>query len=158
VKELIEKIKNTNDCVVLPPSGQPNIEGNLTLPTDVQEFYSLCGGACLFKSADYVINIITPQDFVSANPVILGEHLEDDISSSWYIVAVDGNGEFLTIDLADSRLGQCYDSFNELHPENSRIIAKSFSELLELLIQNQGQYWYWLDENFDSKYPYDDIG
>jgi len=28
---------------------------------------------------------------------------------------------------------------------------------LELLIQNQGQYWYWLDEKFDSKYPYDDI-
>lgn len=41
-----------------------------------------------------------------ANPVIVGELCEEDISSEWYIVCTDGKGEYLTIDLNEDRKGK----------------------------------------------------
>ena len=32
----------------------------------------------------------------------------------------------------------------------SQIIATSFTNLLEKLIKNNGQYWYWLKSEFES--------
>lgn len=152
MRETIEKIKASPDCMVLPFNGIPNTEDNLELPDDVREFYETCGGVILFQHADYRVNIVPPQDFVLANPIIVGERYEEDISSKWYIVANDGKGEYLTIDLAPSRLGKCYDSFFDRHgvAGESQIIAKSFTELLERLIMNKGQYWYWLKTDFFS--------
>lgn len=152
VRDIIEKIKGIPDCLVLPPSGTPNIEDHLVLPEDVLEFYQLCGGIHLFQHAAYRVNIVQPQDFVLANPVIVGERCEEDISANWYIVATDGNGDYLTVDLELSRMGKCYDSFWDSHGVvgECRVIAFSFLELIERLIQNKGEYWYWLEENFVS--------
>ncbi|MFX3633285.1 MAG: SMI1/KNR4 family protein [Candidatus Pristimantibacillus sp.] len=150
VENIIERIKAASDCVVLPPSGAPNIEDHLELPVDIREFYDVCGGAILFQHADYRMNIVSPQNFVLANPVIVGDICKEDISSNWYIVAKDNEGEFVTIDLAAGRFGRCYDSFYDRHGVvgESQIIALSFTELLERLFQNKGQYWYWLEEDF----------
>jgi hypothetical protein len=152
VLNIIQKIKATPDCKVLPPNGIPHIEDNLQLPEDVRIFYESCGGIILFEHADYRTNIVPPQEFVLANPVIVGERCEEDISSNWYIVANDGKGEYLTIDLDPSRLGRCYDSFYDRHGVvgESQIIALSFTELLERLMRNKGQYWYWLENDFIS--------
>ncbi|GAC43681.1 SMI1/KNR4 family protein [Paenibacillus popilliae] len=150
--KLIEMVKSTSNCVVLPPKGIPQTEDDLQLPSDLKEFYEICGGIALYQHSDYQINIVSPEDFVLANPVIVGERCEEDISSNWYIVANDGKGEYLTIDLKPCRLGRCYDSFFDRHGVvgESQVIALSFVELLERLIQNKGQYWYWLKEDFVS--------
>ena len=151
MRELITRIQATPGCQVFAPVGIPVIhEGHLLFPDDLRSFYTLCGGVRLFEGRDYAITIVSPRQFVLANPVIIGEMGEDDISSIWYIIADDGNGEYLTIDLSRERLGRCYDSFFDCHGVvgSCPIIAPSFTDLLMHLYENQGQYWYWLRPNF----------
>lgn len=153
VKDLIELVKKMNDCEVQPPNGYPvfcNEEHHL--PDDLKEFYTLCGGLGLFLESDYPIYIVSPQEFVLANPVIVGELCSEDISSEWYIIADDKNGQYITIDFASERLGRCYDSFWDRHGlvGNCPIIAHTFSEFLFHVIKNSGAYWYWLQDDYQS--------
>lgn len=153
IDELIEKIRNTPDCVVYPAKGLPKFENKShRLSEDLKEFYSICGGVSLFISKEYSIKIVAPSEFVLANPIIIGELCEEDITSEWYIVADDENGNYLTIDLSPHRLGRCYDSFWDRHGlvGECPIIAKSFTQLLENLFYNQGEYWYWYKKDFVS--------
>jgi hypothetical protein len=152
IKGLIEKIRDIPDCEVLFPAGFPSKEKHLLIPDDITEFYELCGGLILFKNRNYPISIVKPEKFLPANPIIVGERCEEDISSGWYIIADDMNGDYLTIDLNQERLGRCYDSFYDRHGVvgSCPIVAKSFSELLERLVNNKGQHWYWLERDFVS--------
>lgn len=161
VKELIEKIKKLPDCKVYPGEGLPNLENyHHKLPEDIVEFYENCGGVTLFSSESYVANIVPPNEFKLANPVIVGELCEEDITSEWYIIVNDGNGDYLSIDLAKDRLGRCYDSYWDRHGVVGEcpIIARTFTELLENLVSNKGMQWYWLrDEFMPIGDAYDDI-
>jgi hypothetical protein len=160
IESLVNKIKTLPDCVVYPPSGIPAVNKSHTLPDDVHKFYELCGGVLLYEKADYSILIVPPQDFLLANPIIVGELCEEDISSDWYICATDRNGEYITIDLNPKRLGRCYDSFYDRHGVvgECSIIATSFTDLLERFIENKGRYWYWLQKDFiPLGDAYDDI-
>lgn len=152
INQLITQIKSLSNCRVFNPKGIPKVEEKHVLPKDLMEFYSLCGGLVLFENEEYPIHIVTPEDFILANPVIVGELCEEDISSDWYIVCKDGNSEYLTIDLNEKRLGKCYDSFFDRHGlvGESQIIATSFTDLLERLLNNKGEYWYWLKNDFTS--------
>lgn len=112
----------------------------------------------MYRNGQYPLRIVSPKELVRANPIIIGEipgvHNNGvpigDISEEWYIIADDFNGDYLTIDLGIPRLGRCYNSFHELHPGDSQIIAWTFSDLLERLIENKGNHWYWLQKDFDS--------
>ena len=151
VKELIDEIKILPNCKVYPPKGLPKIDsGKHRLPDNIKEFYQYCGGIVLFKSESYSSNIVPPDEFVLANPVIVGELCEEDITSEWYIIVDDGNGDYLTIDLSSDRLGRCYDSYWDRHGivGECPIIAKSFTELLENLVLNKGNQCYWLKSEF----------
>lgn len=152
IQELLAVISFKKDCEVLPSKGQPTIRQTLFLPEDVRTFYELCGGVALYSQADYPVTIVSPDNFSEANPVILGHSVAGDITSSWYIVAADDNGDFLSIDLAPERLGRCYDSFHEVHgvAGSCAIIALSFTDLLHRLVQKKGQRWYWLEPDFQS--------
>ncbi|AFJ61907.1 conserved hypothetical protein, phage SPbeta [Bacillus velezensis YAU B9601-Y2] len=87
-----------------------------------------------------------------ANPVIVGELCEEDISSEWYIVCTDGKGEYLTIDLNEDRKGKCYDSFFDRHGivGETQVIATSFTDLIQRLLENKGEHWYWLRDDFST--------
>ncbi|WP_235941351.1 SMI1/KNR4 family protein [Paenibacillus puerhi] len=152
IKQLLIKIKTLPDCIVYPPTVSPIVEREHVVPLDVHEFYKICGGIELFTSSDYSISIVSPKKFVLANPVIVGERCEGDISSNWYIVADDGNGDYLTIDLAKERLGKCYDSFWDKHgvAGDCPIIATSFTDLLLRFMETKGKRWYWLQDDFVS--------
>lgn len=152
IQLLIDKIKKLPNCLVHPPAGFPDVEKEHTLPSDLNEFYNICGGIDFYIDCDYAIKIVSPQEFVLANPVIIGERAEYDISSNWYIIGDDINGDYITIDLDKSRLGLCYISFWDTHgvAGSCPIIATSFTELLEQLMLNKGQYWYWLHDDFIS--------
>ncbi|MBP1995842.1 SMI1/KNR4 family protein [Paenibacillus eucommiae] len=159
IEALLKQIKRLPNCRVSPPIGLPRVAEH-KLPPDVRRFYELCGGVLLFGSKDYVCQIVPPENFISSNPVIIGEPVDEDISSHWYIVAHDGNGDYISIDLHQERLGKCYDSFWDRHgvAGDCPVIAKSFTELLERSIQNNGERWYWLKEDFESiGDAYDDI-
>lgn len=163
IRDLINEVRKRPDCKVYSPSGLPIIAEAHVLPSDLIEFYALCGGLSLYENADYSAFIVPPNEVVLANPKIAcmsrdellavdEEFWKDSISWDWYTIAHDGNGDFLTIDLHPYRLGRCYDSFHETHAliGDSSIIATSFTDLLRRLLANEGRYWYWLERDFVS--------
>jgi len=92
LSSLIAQIEKVPDCRIYPAQGLPHAESKYGLPDDVSEFYALCGGVALFAERDYPYMIVTPAEFVRANPVIIRKYWhewEDDISSTWHIVASD---------------------------------------------------------------------
>ena len=166
ISTLVMKAKSFTGMKVFAPTGLPKVEKDHVLPEDLKLFYKLCGGMELYKNGDYPIEIFPPEKVVRANPIIIGDIQgipnsgisTEDISENWYIIAHDYNGDYTTIDLSRDRLGRCYDSFHELHPGNSPIIAKAFTDLVEGLIDGEGQRWYWLRDGFASLgKAYDDV-
>lgn len=149
ITNLVEQLKTTADCSVRSPMGQP--ETGMTLPTDVKHFYQLTGGAILFEHAEYPIEIISPAGFVRANPLIIGDEGEGDISFDWFVIAQSGE-QYITIDLNHTRFGRCYDSFWDRHglAGDCPVVATCFESLLEQLLKNGGRYWYWLEGSFNS--------
>ena len=75
IEKIIEKIRSLPDCRVYPPLGLPKIKNQLKIPTDVIEFYEICGGVILNENAAYSVRIVPPQEVCSANYVIIGEEL-----------------------------------------------------------------------------------
>lgn len=144
-------IASLPNCKVSSPLGVPSTDRR-KLPPDIKRFYELCGGVQLFENKEYHCQIVPPNEFVLSNPVILGELVDEDISSNWFIVAHDGNGDYISIDLHPKRLGKCYDSFWDRHGVvgECSVVARSFPELLNQLVQNNGERWYWLKEDFES--------
>jgi hypothetical protein len=110
----------------------------------------LCGGVDLYPDRTYSHVIVPPDEVVLANPVLVGERVTDDRSDSWYLIAHDGNGDYLTLDCSPERSGWCYDSFHETHGlvGQTPVIAHSFTELLTRCYANQGAYPYWLRDDF----------
>ncbi len=152
IDELLETISADAACRVHAPVGKPHVEPEHTLPPDVRKFYELCGGVDLFPDRDYSHFFLPPDEVVLANPLLLGQRVEGDRSDSWYLIAHDGNGDYLTLDCGSERTGQCYDSFHETHVAAGQtpVIARSFTELLERCYANRGEYLYWLRDDFAS--------
>lgn len=149
IHNLIEKMRRTSDCVVHPPSGPPDVRTGHVLPEDLCEFYALCDGfTWSLRIADLLhdeFTLLPARQVVLANPVVMAtpeaellkmcaEHR--DISWDWYVIARDGNGDYMSIDLHPRRLGRCYDSFHETHanPGLTAILGFSFSQFLERII------------------------
>jgi antitoxin YokJ len=162
IRELISVVQTLPHCKVLPPSELPSIEDNLLLPPDVKEFYEVCGGMILFENESYSVKIVSPNEVVLANPVIIDEEIieaekakgdyESKISTGWYIIADLDNSDYLVIDFNKNRLGKCYKAFWDSYPSigDTPIVANSFTELLNQLVLNKGGYWYFLEDDFKS--------
>lgn len=150
ILDLIDKIRNTPDCIVYSPCGLPIVNDKNELPNDLKAFYENCGGITFFPNKKYEFTIVGPEEFVLANPVIIGELCEEDISSEWYIVCKDDECNYITIDLARERIGRCYDSFWDRHGivGECTIVATTFTELISQLFKNQGQSLFWLERDF----------
>ncbi len=149
IDSLVEQLRQLEACKVRPAVGIPDV--GLSIPSDLEEFYRLCGGATLFEGSDYSIEIVAPGDFGRSNPVIVGEDCSNDRSYDWFIIA-RSETDYITIDLNPDRLGRCYDSFRDCHGlvGNCQVVANSFEGLLELLVESHGEYWYWLQPNFPN--------
>lgn len=160
IKRLLEIIEHTPDCKIMKSSEMPSLPNEIQMPDDLKEFYRLCGGAILFENQEYGFQIVEPQDFVLANPVIVGELCEEDISSKWYIICKDSNQDCITIDLSKERNGRCYDSFWDRHGVvgECSIVANSFTDLVINLLNAKGKNLYWLEDTFNYLGDaYDDI-
>jgi len=96
------------------------------------------------------VEILSPSRVSSANIAILGEDFPDDRSSEWVTVAALPNGDFISIDLDPDRLGRCYDSSHEVHGivGSCAIVAVSFSQFFESILNGGGGYWFWLEDDF----------
>lgn len=161
IDSIIRDIRESPHCIIHPSGGMPIISREHTLPNDLKRFYEQCGGISLFPRRDYAIEIISAAGLVLANPIIIGESCQDDITASWYILGRSDAQEMVTIDLSERRLGRCYDSFWDRHgvPGDCAIIANSFTELVARLFAGGGDYWYWLRDDFERiGDAYDDLG
>lgn len=161
IEKIIENVKSKSNCKVLPCVKIPDDVLKI-LPNDIIEFYSLCGGMILFENSPYSVKIVAPDEFVLANPVILGEEIvnseiakgnyDNEISKEWYIIADLYNSDYIVIDMNENRKGKCYKAFWDSYPDegDTPIISLSFTELIEKLIENDGEYWFFLKDNFHS--------
>jgi hypothetical protein len=152
MERLLARIAGTPGCRVLPPSGIPAIGQAHALPTDLAEFYEKCGGVVLFSGAQFPLLISPPSALVSSNQAVVGEPGDADPSASWYVIADDGSGQRLSIDLSPNRVGRCYDSFVDTHAVagSCAVVAVSFTDLLVRLLAAEGGHWYWAEPGFVS--------
>ncbi len=150
VDDLIQQLQATPRCQVSPPSGQPVTRAGLVVPPEVVRFYELCGGADLFVGSDHPLSLVSPKRFRSANLEIVGEEIDNDISSSWFVIAEGRSGEYVSIDLGPEHLGRCYDSYVDRHgvAGSCAVIALSFCEFLERCLLAKGDRYYWLVDQF----------
>lgn len=150
ILEIINKVKNDPECIVYPPCGLPLLGKGVELPNDLKIFYENCGGISFFHSEKCSFFIVNPTEVVLANPIIVGDLCEEDISSKWYIIGKDIENNYITIDLSKERLGRCYDSFWDRHGVIGEcpIISESFTDLVYRLLCNRGTSLYWLEKNF----------
>lgn len=149
LEEIIMQMKKNNNFEVKKPCGLPKTMKNHILPEDVKEFYSICGGIeCYLEYGGFPLTILEPSKVKLANLIVLGEQYEEDISSSWYVIADAEDGNYISIDFNRDRLGRCYESFEYSHAvkNNCPIIAKSFTELLINIFKYSGDYFFWKDE------------
>lgn len=151
---LLDEIRRSSDCMVLPPSGLPAVP---FIPVDMADFYRECGGVKLYPSKDYGIDILPPYRVKRAVEVVFPglslaevEATKDNISFDWYVIADGGDGQTVSIDLHPDRFGRCYDTFWDRFatPGETPIIAASFTELIVRLYENSGSYWFWLRNDF----------
>ena len=150
ILKILNKIRNNPECIVYSPCGLPNLRKGARFPDDLKVFYEDCGGVSFFLNSGYGFTIVSPKEMILANPIIVGELCEEDISSEWYIIGKDTENNYITIDLAKERLGRCYDSFWDRHGVvgECAIVARNFTELLTQLYNNQGKSLFWLDDDF----------
>ena len=153
IQEIIEVIKQDANCICYPPVGTPKLPEDLILPKDLSIFYQSIGGLLLFPDADFPLQIVYPEDFVRANPIITNEIWEDDITYNWFIIAKsEGSGEqYVTIDLGKKRSGVCYDSYWDKHVNfDCPIIANNFTDFLKRAYEAKGEIWYWSMDDFTN--------
>jgi hypothetical protein len=153
MESLISRIQSTQGCKIHPYKNNVlKVGKEHKIPQDLKHFFDRCGGATLFEGSDYEIEILPPDSIVLANPLLVGELCEEDISSNWYVIAKDCDGQYITIDFDGSRLGRCYESFTDSHGlvGDCPIIANSFSDFLDQLLIAKGRYCYWTESSFKS--------
>ena len=106
----------------------------------------------LFSDSLYPIHIVAPADCTLANPVLVGDECRDDISFDWLIICSSNWGQTITLDCAAARSGRCYDSYWDRHGlrGDCHVIALSFTDLLEQLLEARGRWLFWTLPSFQS--------
>lgn len=129
---LFDKVCHRWKSKVIPPTGLPSVPPQLSLPDDLMKFYSLAGGMVIDQDGAFELHIVSPENMIRANPVICDIEGADDYSFNWFILA-SYRLQYVTIDLNQSGLGRCYDSFWDCHAVRGSctVLARSFTEFLE---------------------------
>lgn len=159
IVNILELIERDSNCELIRVN-RKELDKEILLPEDLKYFYQNYDGIDFYKNESFGIKIVSYQEFKVTNTVlfpeddIIWEELEGDISNNWYLIASSEElGQYISIDLSQGeKKGYCYDSFIETHshPEDSMIIAKSFTELLERIYESKGKEWYWTLQSFSN--------
>lgn len=154
--------------MVVPPAGRPALPSGLALPSDLLEFYDLCGGVTLF--ADYKcaghIELLPPHRFQRIDLAINGECFATGPFQWWYALADVRDGNYVAIDLNPDHAGNCYDAFHETFamPGYVKVVAVSFTDFVQRLLNHHDDSTYWLQDDFEdlgeafALYGYSSIG
>lgn len=146
MRKIIKKISETPGCVLWPSSGLPKVSESHVIPDDVKAFYDLCGGAILFEGEDYSWRILPPEEFrLAINDF---DEIDTDKLDGFYFFADDFNGDYLAINFGHKNNGLVVDGFHETfgNEGDTPVIALSFGEIINRLLENRGGYPFWLND------------
>ncbi len=138
--KIVDLIENS-DCTTTPSTGLPS---NL-VPDDLADFYKHYSSAVFYPKAQYSFTILAPE-FERSDFVVMNEDLDDPDSANWYAL-VKCEDQVISIDLTPGpKFGYCYDSFWDSYPtaDESTLVAKSFTELVEKIINSRGSNLFWI--------------
>jgi hypothetical protein len=167
IDELVRRIAADPLCKLLPVSDKPWLNSSIdALPSDLDYFYSLCGGAELFLSRDFGFRVVPPDELFPATPIIkafdyqsMKGAFDTDISFNWHLLfRSTGPEENIVIDLHPDRRGICYDGYVSTYASSDcKIVARSFAEALGGALDAQGERLFW--EGRDPLgYVYEELG
>ena len=74
IETLIEEVKGKSNCIIKPCT-EKYADIPEKFPDDLKKFYSLCGEMILFDDSPYSVRIVSLDEIVSANLIILGEEI-----------------------------------------------------------------------------------
>ena len=138
--KIVDLIENS-DCTTTPSTGLPS---NL-VPDDLADFYKYYSSVVFYPKAQYSFTI-QPPELKRSDFVVMDEDLEDPDSANWYAL-VKCEDQIISIDLKPGpQFGYCYDSFWDSYTtaDESTLIAKSFTELIEKIIKSGGKNLFWI--------------
>ena len=138
--KIVDLIENS-DCTTTPSTGLP---GNL-VPDDLADFYKHYSSAVFYPKTQYSFTILAPE-LERSDFVVMNEDLDDPDSANWYAL-VKCEDQVISIDLTPGpKFGYCYDSFWDSYPtaDESTLVAKSFTELVEKIINSRGSNLFWI--------------
>ncbi|PFG26832.1 hypothetical protein ATH90_5774 [Pseudomonas lurida] len=138
--KIVDLIENS-DCTTTPSTGLPS---NL-VPDDLADFYKHYSSAVFYPRAQYSFTILAPE-LERSDFVVMNEDLDDPDSANWYAL-VKCEDQVISIDLTPGpKFGYCYDSFWDSYPtaDESTLVAKSFTELVEKIINSRGSNLFWI--------------
>jgi hypothetical protein len=152
IAKLIDRLRSTRGCQLLPPTGLPKLPRGIKLPSDLRYFYKEAGGAVLFGRRNSPTRILPPEKIERIDFAIIGEGFARGPFKHWFALADVQDGNYLAIDLNPRFHGHCYDAFHETFamPGYVAIVASSFTDLLERLLAAEGRCSYWLEDDFQN--------
>lgn len=154
IDDLIRLMQQSPRCRLVPAVGQPALPEPFTLPPEVQRFYALCGGVEFFEQDGGPrsrFRIVGPAEVVDICMATVGDaEFREPPLDGWFVVGEDDNSEHVAIELNKDGYGRCYDVFHETFcdPYSARVIALSFTELVERLFARGRSYWF--DDGFQA--------
>jgi hypothetical protein len=155
LEQTVDELQSRPDCHFRPAAGKPSIPSDLRLPPDLASFYERFSEARLFcEDGDPRQSILPPHEFVQVGTYIFGYPTTEGIERTWYAIANVQDGNFLAIDLLPDRVGRCYDCFHETYglPGHCKVIALSFTELLNRLAEASGKPFWLHVEGYGDAY------
>lgn len=138
--KILELIENS-DCTTEPSIGL----SNHPVPDDLSYFYQHYSSAVFYPQARHNFTV-QPPALERSDFAVMNEDLKDPASANWYVLVKDED-QIISIDLKPGpQFGYCYDSFWDSYPtaDESTLIAKSFTELVEKIIKSGGKSLFWI--------------
>lgn len=146
LESALNLLRSRDDCEVLPPSGVPVVGAGLKLPSDVECFFRLCGGAKIgiFEDDYFSWRVVQPSEFIGALPLVLGLSYESEKSfwehhwaQGFYRLAENQTGdERVVVSCGNRHNGLFFDGHQESFAcDNMRLIARTLPELLLALAE-----------------------
>ena len=124
------------------------------LPSDLKKFHKKYNTVKLFNDEfGGLYRFVSASEIHPTYEDIYGKDFDEQRPNAWFTVCDVQDGNYIAIDL-ESKNGEEYnfiDCFHETfaQPGDSKIVAKSFTELLNLALHSNGNLYY-LQEDFIS--------
>lgn len=163
MKDIITIITTMPNCIINKPIDISHHPLKEKFTDDMIEFYNLCNGISFFIDKYEPIHILPINDIYPANNEFFTEEIvalerkynqyDEWICNNWFLIASLENSNYIVIDFSSNKKGKCYLALWDSYAVEgeSPILAYSFTELLENILQYNQDEWFWKQSSFIEK-------